>query len=118
MRPGDSVCIQYSTSRVSFNLPRKIKGDFAHTVVSRRLLDNLEGMVQIQMLFHKLKLDNPVLLTYAEDGYKDQVDYQLPQGCFHMSFRIGVGILCLSCSPKTYQSTRKHILNDRAHPGK
>lgn len=75
-------------------------------------------MVQIQMLFHKLKLDNPVLLTYAEDGYKDQVDYQLPQGCFHMSFRIGVGILCLSCSPKTYQSTRKHSLNDRAHPGK
>lgn len=81
-------------------------------------MDNLEEMVQIQMLFHKLKLDNPVLLTYAEDGYKDQVDYQLPQGCFHMSFRIGVGILCLSCSPKTYQSTRKHSLNDRAHPGK
>lgn len=30
----------------------------------------------------------PVLLTYAEDGNEDQVDYQLPQGRLHMSFRI------------------------------
>lgn len=30
----------------------------------------------------------PVLLTYAEDGNEDQVDYQLPQGGLHMSFRI------------------------------
>lgn len=54
----------------------------------------------------------PVLLTYAEDGNEDQVDYQLPQGGLHMSFRIWVSILCLSCSPKPYQSITKQIFSD------
>ena len=51
-----------------------------------------------------------LILTDAQDGDENKIDYQFPQSGLHMCLRVCIGVFSLTCTPQTYQSVRKSII--------